>query len=173
MITKKVFLPSIIITTIVIIIILALPYYNKSGIIDEEVYKNLYFNLAMVPPPEYDYKESFNQEKSDTIINLYKLQYKDISEITVRALKLENNVNFNTYAKNYLSTYAKENNLNQIKSIKKEKSDLTCEYKNTNGYYKVFLHENKEYVIEIKIFYKDYDQRDIYLHYRNFITQIK
>lgn len=150
-------------------------YYNEST----GVYKNKYLNMSVVTLPNFYVDKTLTaSRKNSNEVNLFKMknyvyiaqEKNDKVEIISNAKKLD--LNFEKYCKMFFLNESNKNGIQSISEIKKEEDYISQEYKDKYWYYKIYLLEKKGYVINITIKYQDLDNKDLYLSYINYITEL-
>lgn len=168
-----------------IVIIFSIVFLNKSdvkGIYDDStgVYTNRYLNFEIATPPLlYIDKEFSSQNRKYGEVNLLRLKNylydeQDINskmDITCTATKLDDE--FEVYLRDTFNTEQNKLDVKVTSEEKREGQYITKEFSQNNWNYKMFIREENGYALKIKIAYTDKENKDAYLGYINYFSDIK
>lgn len=166
----------------IIVVIAFLNKGNVKGSYDDSagVYINKYLNFKVATPPLlYIDKEFFSQKREDEEVYLlrfknYQYEDQDINSkvyITCTATKLDEP--FEVYLRNTFNTEQNKLNVKVTSEEKREDKYITKEFLQNNWNYKIFIREENGYALKIKIAYTDKDNKDAYLGYIDYFSNIK
>lgn len=168
-----------------IIIISVIAFLNKSdvkGIYDDStgVYTNRYLNFKIATPPLLYIDKEFSSQKRE-FGEVHLLRFKNYlydeqgingkMDITCTATKLDDE--FKAYLRNTFNTEQNKLNVKVISEEKREGQYITKEFSQNNWNYKMFIREENGYALKIKIAYTDKENKDAYLEYINYFSEIK